>query len=134
MLEVKRAVSQLIDLCSKLAKFDLRLIPEDTRPYFRDVYDHVIRINEMVDTGRELLDGALEANFSMISNSQNDVSKKFAGWAAILSVPTLVAGIYGLNFSWIPELSWHWSYPVVLGMTFLVFVGLFILFRRSGWL
>ena len=71
--------------------FDLRLIPEDTRPYFRDVYDHVLRINEMVDTGRQLLGGALEANFSMISISQNDVSKKFAGWAAILSVPTLVA-------------------------------------------
>jgi len=134
LLEVKRAVSPLVDLCSKLVRFDLKLIPEDMRPYFRDVYDHVLRINEMVDGSRELLAGALEANFSMISISQNDVSKKFAGWAAILGVPTLVAGIYGMNFTWIPELSWHWGYPFVLGLTFLVCLTLFFLFKRSGWL
>ena len=134
LLEVKRAVSPLVDLCSKLVRFDLKLIPEDMRPYFRDVYDHVLRINEMVDGSRELLAGALEANFSMISISQNDVSKKFAGWAAILGVPTLVAGIYGMNFTWIPELSWHWGYPFVLGLTFLICLTLFFLFKRSGWL
>ena len=87
LLQVKRAVSPLVDICNRLVRFDLRLIPDDTRPYFRDVYDHVLRINEMVDSSRELLGGALEANFSMISISQNDVSKKFAGWAAILGVP-----------------------------------------------
>jgi magnesium transporter len=134
LLEVKRAVSPLMDICNKLIRFDLKLIPDDTRPYFRDVYDHVLRINEMLDSSRELLAGALEANFSMISISQNDVSKKFAGWAAILSVPTLVAGIYGMNFSWIPELSWHWGYPFILGLTFLICLTLYILFRRSGWL
>ena len=134
LLEVKRAVSPLVDLCSKLVRFDLRLIPEDMRPYFRDVYDHVLRINEMVDGSRELLAGALEANFSMISISQNDVSKKFAGWAAILGVPTLVAGIYGMNFTWIPELSWHWGYPFVLGLTLVICLTLYFLFRRSGWL
>ena len=134
LLEVKRAVSPLIDICNKLMRFDLALIPEDTRPYFRDVYDHVLRINEMIDNSRELLGGALEANFSMISISQSDVSKKFAGWAAILAVPTMIAGIYGMNFKWIPELSWHWGYPFVLGLTFTVCLILFLLFKRSGWL
>jgi magnesium transporter len=80
-------------------RFDLKVIPEDTRPYFRDIYDHVIRINEMVDTARELLSTALDANFSLISISQNEVSKRFAGWAAIIGVPTMIAGIYGMNFS-----------------------------------
>ena len=134
LLEVKRAVSPLIDMCNKLMRFDLALIPEDTRPYFRDVYDHTIRINEMIDNARELLSGALEANFSMISISQSDVSKKFAGWAAILAVPTMVAGIYGMNFKWIPELGWHWGYPVVLGLTIIICLILYFSFRRSGWL
>ena len=134
LLQVKRAVSPLVDICNRLVRFDLRLIPDDTRPYFRDVYDHVLRINEMVDSSRELLGGALEANFSIISISQNDVSKKFAGWAAILGVPTLVVGIYGMNFTWIPELSWHWGYPFVLGVTFLICLTLFLFFKRSGWL
>ena len=134
LLEVKRAVSPLIDICNKLMRFDLALIPEDTRPYFRDVYDHALRINEMIDNSRELLGGALEANFSMISISQSDVSKKFAGWAAILAVPTMIAGIYGMNFKWIPELSWSWGYPFVLAMIFILCLILFLLFRRSGWL
>ena len=134
LLEVKRAVSPLIDICNKLTRFDLALIPEDTRPYFRDVYDHALRINEMVDNSRELLGDALEANFSMLSISQNDVSKKFAGWAAILAIPTMVAGIYGMNFKFIPELNWHWGYPFILGLTFTLCVIVFFLFRRSGWL
>ena len=79
--------------------------PEDER-YFRDIYDHVIRINEMVDSSREILASALEANFSLISISQNEIQKRFAGWAAILAIPTLVAGIYGMNFKFMPELDW----------------------------
>jgi magnesium transporter len=134
LLEVKRAVSPLIDICNRLIRFDLELIPEDTRPYFRDVYDHAIRLNEMVDNARELLSGALEANFSLISISQNEVSKKFAGWAAIIGVPTMIAGIYGMNFKFMPELDWPYSYPVVLSLTFGSCALLYFLFKRSGWI
>jgi magnesium transporter len=134
LLEVKRAVSPLIDICNRLMRFDLALIPEETRPYFRDIYDHAIRINEMVDNTRELLTSVLEVNFSLISVSQNDVSKKFAGWAAIIGVPTMVAGIYGMNFSFIPELNWHYGYPVVVFVTALLCVFLYQRFKRSGWL
>jgi len=134
LLEMKRAVSPLIDISNRLMRFDFELIPEDTRPYFRDVYDHSVRVNETVDNTRELLTTALEANFSLISISQSDVSKKFAGWAAIIAVPTMVAGIYGMNFKFMPELDWPWAYPVILIITFGLSIGLFILFRRSKWL
>lgn len=134
LLEVKRAVSPLIDICNRLMRFDLEFIPESTQPYFRDVYDHAIRINEMVDILRELLTTALEAHFSIVSISQNDVTKKFAGWAAIIALPTMIAGIYGMNFQWMPELGWHYSYPVILILTAVLCVFLYVRFKRSGWL
>jgi magnesium transporter len=133
LLDVKRAVSPLIDICNKLMRFDLSVIDEETRPYFRDVYDHSVRINEMVDNARELLSSALEANFSMISISQNEVSKKFAGWAAIIAVPTMIAGFYGMNFRFMPELEWHYGYFFVIGLTIVACATLYYFFKRSGW-
>ncbi|MBC7886873.1 MAG: magnesium/cobalt transporter CorA [Ferruginibacter sp.] len=134
MLEVKRAVSPLIDICNRLMRFDSKLISEETQPYFRDIYDHVVRINEMVDHSRELLNTALEANFSLLSIAQSEVSKKFAGWAAIIAVPTMVAGFYGMNFEFMPELRWHYGYPLVVAGTISMCLVIFYLFRRSGWL
>ena len=134
LLQVRRAVSPLIDICNKLCRFDLDLIPEDTRTYFRDIYDHAMRINEMVDNTRELLNTALEANFSLISISQSKVGKLFAGWAAIVGVPTLIAGIYGMNFQYMPGLLWEYGFEVVLIFTIASCVLLFIFFKRLGWL
>ncbi len=134
LLEVRRAISPLVDVCNRLMRFDIACISEDTRPYFRDVYDHVIRINEMVENTRELLNTALEANFSLISISQNDISKKFAGWAAIIAVPTMVAGFYGMNFKFMPEAEWEYGFYSVIGFTIASCVALYFLFRRSGWL
>ncbi|MEI6945924.1 magnesium/cobalt transporter CorA [Paraflavisolibacter sp. H34] len=141
LLQVKRAVSPLIDVSNRLIRFDYPIIPEEGKPYFRDIHDHVLRINEMLDHTRELLNSVLEVNFSLISmaqneisNKQNEVSKRFAGWAAILGLPTMVAGIYGMNFKFIPELEWHWGYPIVLFLTFCACVVLYHHFRRSGWL
>jgi magnesium transporter len=134
LLEVKRAVSPLIEVCNKLMRFEIRCISEETRPYFRDVYDHVMRINETVDNTRELLNSAMEANFSLISISQSDVSKKFAGWAAIIAVPTMVAGFYGMNFKFMPELEWHYGYFGVIFVTLAACVTLYYFFKRSGWL
>jgi magnesium transporter len=134
MLEVKRAVSPLIDICNKLMRFDLKIIHEETRPYFRDVYDHTIRINEMVDNTRELLSTAMDSNLSMISISQSEVSKRFAGWAALIGIPTMVAGIYGMNFQHMPELQWSYGYPVVMAITGVLCVVLYFRFKKSGWL
>jgi magnesium transporter len=133
LLELKRAVSPLVDVCNRLIR-DVELIPDEIRPYLRDVYDHTIRINEMVDTFRELLTTALEANLSLISVRQNEDLKRLAGWAAIIAVPTMIAGIYGMNFRFMPELDWRWGYPAAM----VVMVGmcgwLYLRFKRAGWL
>ncbi len=134
LLSIKRAVSPLVDVSSRLMRFDLDLVPEDTKPYFRDVYDHAMRINEMADTLREVLASALEANLSIISVSQNKDTKRLAAWAAIIAAPTAIAGIYGMNFEFMPELGWRYGYWVVLGVIALVCSGLWLGFKRSGWL
>jgi magnesium transporter len=134
LLDVKRSVSPLIDICNRLMRFDLNLIDQETKPYFRDIYDHAVRINEMVDNSRELLSAALEANLSMVSISQNDIAKRFAGWAALIGVPTMIAGIYGMNFTHMPELQWEWSYPIVIASTIGICLFLYLRFKKSGWL
>ena len=134
LLEVKRAVSPFIDICNRLMRFDIKYISPETQPYFRDIYDHALRINEIVDNTRELLNTALDANFSLISISQNDTSRKIAAWAAIFAVPTMVAGYYGMNFRVMPELQWTYGYPVVVAATLCICCILYYLFRRSGWL
>ncbi|MBL7744387.1 MAG: magnesium/cobalt transporter CorA [Chitinophagaceae bacterium] len=134
LLEVKRAVSPLVDVCNRLMRFDIKSISSETQPYFRDIYDHVVRINEMIDNTRELLNTALEANFSLISIAQSDVSRKFAGWAAIIAVPTMVAGFYGMNFKFIPESDWQYGFYAVLLFTIGACLLLYYLFKRSGWL
>jgi magnesium transporter len=134
LLEVKRAISPMSEICTRLMRFDFDLVPEDTRSYFRDIYDQAMRINEMVDNTRDLLGTALEANFSLISISQSEVGKRFAGWAAIIGVPTMVAGIYGMNFQFMPGLDWSYGFEVILLLTLALCLGLFIFFRRLGWL
>jgi magnesium transporter len=134
VLEVKRAVSPLVDISNRLMRIETTLIPEDTRPYFRDVYDHVIRINDMLDTVRDLLTAALEANLSLTAVGQNDAMKRLTAWAAIVAVPTMVGGIYGMNFRFMPELEWPFGYPLVLGLTVAVCGFLFVRFKRTGWL
>ncbi len=134
LIEVKRAISPLVDVCNRLMRFDVGLIPDDTRPYFRDVYDHAIRINEMVDSLRELLTTALEANLSLVTVAQNEAMKRMAGWAAIIAVPTMIAGLYGMNFEHMPELHWRWGYPLVMTVMAGACGVLYALFKRSGWL
>jgi len=131
---LKRAVSPLIDICNRLVRYDMAMIPESSRPYFRDIYDHVVRINDSIDNLRELLTTALEANLSLASMQQNEVTKKLAAWAAILAVPTAIAGIYGMNFRHMPELDWRFGYGVVMGAIAVVCGVLYWRFRRAGWL
>ena len=134
LLDVKRSVSPLIDICNRLMRFDLNFIDQETKPYSRDIYDHSVRINEMVDNSRELLSAALEANLSMVSISQNEIAKRFAGWAALIGVPTMIAGFYGMNFTYMPELQWAWSYPMVIAFTIAICLFLYMRFKKSGWL
>ncbi|HET9488352.1 MAG TPA: magnesium/cobalt transporter CorA [Methylomirabilota bacterium] len=134
LLALRHAVSPLVDITNRLMRFELALIPEAARPYFRDVYDHVVRINEMLDTLRELLSAALEANLSLISVSQADVVKRLTSWAAIIAVPTLIASIYGMNFRFMPEVTWWFGYPVALALMLGACSFLYFRFKRAGWL
>jgi magnesium transporter len=134
LLEIKRGVSPLVDICNRLIRTDMDLIPADARPYFRDVYDHAIRLNEKVDGLRELLGTALEANLSLTTIAQNEATKRITAWAAMFAIPTMVAGIYGMNFEFMPELRWRWGYPTVMAVTLTLCGLLYYRFKRSGWL
>ena len=134
LLEVKRGVAPLVDMCNRLMRADTTLISDEVRPYFRDVYDHAIRINEMIDMLRELLTTALEANLSLVAVSQNDAMKRMAGWAAVIAVPTMIAGIYGMNFKFMPELDWLLGYPMAMAIMIGACGFLYYKFKRSGWL
>jgi magnesium transporter len=133
-LELRRAVSPLVDVCNRLMRFDLPFIPDDTRPYYRDVYDHVLRLNEIIDVQRELLTTALEAHLAIVSVSQNEHMKRITAWAAMIAIPTMIAGIYGMNFSNMPELHWQYGYYVSLASMAVACIALYFGFRRSGWL
>lgn len=134
LLRLRHVVSPLVEICNRMIRFDVPLIDKDTHLYFRDVYDHVIKINEGIDTQRELLTSALEANLLLASVRQNEVMKKLGAWAAILAVPTAIAGIYGMNFQEMPELHWRFGYPAVIVMIGGICGYLYYRFRRSGWL
>ena len=134
LLSLRRAISPLVEVCNRLMRFELPNIPDDARPYFRDVYDHVIRMNETIDVQRELLTTALEAHLSLMSVAQNDHMKRLAAWAAMIAVPTMIAGMYGMNFANMPELAWKYGYYVSLITMGLACGGLYVGFKRSGWL
>jgi magnesium transporter len=134
LLVMKRAVGPLVDVCNRLMRYDASMIADDVRPYFRDVYDHVIRINETIDTTRELVTSALEAKLSLTSVNQSEIMKKLAAWAAILAVPTMIAGIYGMNFEFMPELHWQHGYFVVLAIIGAACGMMYWRFKRAGWL
>ncbi len=134
LIAIKRAIAPLIDVCNRLVRFDQGLITDEARPYFRDVYDHVIRINESVDSLRDALGDALEANLSLVSIRQNETMKSLAAWAGIIAVPTMLAGIWGMNFEGMPELRNPYGYPMALAVIVGAAGVLYWRFKRAGWL
>ncbi len=134
LLALRRTVAPVVDIANRLMRFDLPVIDKDTHPYFRDVLDHAIRVNDGVDYLRELLNSALEVNLLLASVDQSEVTKKLASWAAILAVPTAVAGIYGMNFDFMPELRSPYGYPAVMLLILGVCGFLYWRFKRTRWL
>jgi len=133
LLLMRRAVQPLQEVCARIMRFDVPLIENEMQPYFRDIQDHVVHAVEGIDNLRELLNGALETNLLIASIQQNDVTKKLAGWGAILAVPTAIAGIYGMNFEFMPELKSPLGYPAVVLGILSVCGYLYFRFRRAGW-
>ncbi|MDO5651468.1 MAG: magnesium/cobalt transporter CorA [Moraxella sp.] len=108
--------------------------PAAAKPYFRDVNDHLLRSIDAVNGLNEMLSVAMDTYMAMVSMGQNDVVRKLAAWAGIAAVPTAVAGIYGMNFSFMPELHWRYGYFLILGLIFTVCFYLYHKFKKAGWL
>jgi magnesium transporter len=134
VLDLHRAITPLGTGIDRLARGQYDLIDPELRPYFRDVYDHLLRVGGRIEGFRDLLSSALQANLTQASVRQNEDMRKISAWVAIFAVPTGVAAIYGMNFSNMPELHWTFGYPAVLTFIVIVCALLYWRFRRSGWL
>jgi magnesium transporter len=134
LAEFYRAVHPLLQPLEELVSKEHPEIDGTMREHFRDVADHVKRLEDAVATQRELLTSILQANLAVISVQQNDIVKQISGWAAIITVPTLIAGIYGMNFRYMPELTWHYGYPASIVLMVAVGASLHRILRRAGWL
>ena len=135
VLEVRRAVTPLAVPLHRLRSGDIAIIIDDQAlPFFGDISDHVLRVVDHIESYDRLLTDVLHAHLAQISVQQNNDMRKISAWVAIAAVPTMVAGIYGMNFDNIPELHYHYGYFVVLGLLAGVMFGLYRAFRRSGWL
>ena len=129
-----RVVHPMLGLFDRLDQGQQPELAERLRPLFRDVGDHVQRVFEEVDLLGNALDGLQNANVSGVTVRQNTVLQKVSGWAAIVAVPTVITGIYGMNFEHMPELSWRFGYPLALVGMLVVVVVLYWRFKRSGWM
>jgi magnesium transporter len=134
VINLHRAIAPLSEPLGRLSDGRYPLIHEEMQPYFRDVYDHLLRGVQQADQFRELLTSILEANLTQVSVRQNEEMRKISAWAAILAVPTLLAGIYGMNFKNMPELKWQYGYPMALFVMVGISVALYHFFRRIDWL
>jgi magnesium transporter len=134
VLEFHRAVAPLGHAVDQLAHSEHELIDPELRAYFRDVHDHLLRTAGHVSGFRELLASILQANLTQVTVRQNSDMRKISAWVAIAAVPTLLAGIYGMNFKDMPELASPLGYPTVIGVMLVVCGTLYWRFRRSGWL
>jgi magnesium transporter len=134
LTRLRLAVAPLQDVLAPLVRLYPNLIHADTRVYFRDVLDHARRINDATDTLREMLTAAMSVNLALVTVAQGEVVKRLAGWAALLAVPTLVTGWYGMNFAAMPELSSRFGYPGVLALTLLVVGLLYRKLKKVRWL
>lgn len=134
VLELHGATVPLVEPLDDLTRRSFALVPHDLDEYFRDVHDHLLRIVQRVVTDRDLLSSVLEANLTRVSVRQNEDMRKISAWVAIAAVPTMIAGLYGMNFEHMPELESTYGYPVVLAFMATVCVLLYWRFRRSGWL
>jgi magnesium transporter len=130
----RRIVGPMEEVANRLQHLDLPGLDAEVRPYFRDVGDHVRRVLSRVEGLRDALSSVFEVSNLLEQQRQGVITRKLAAWAAILAVPTAIAGIYGMNFEFMPELHWRLGYPLTLAAITIFCVGLYAAFRRTGWL
>jgi len=134
LLSLRRAVAPLEVPLLKLTERRIAVIPDAMRSYFRDVLDHTLRVRDQVGTLDELLSSILQSSLARTSLADNEDTRKISAWAAMIAVPTLITGLYGMNFRYMPELDWRWGYPAVLVLIVTVCLLLYRGFKRNGWL
>lgn len=134
VIRLQRLIGPMVEVSSKLANHDMPCIDADARPYFRDVLDHIRRVESMTAGLRDALTSVFEVSTLLEQQRQGEITRQLAAWAAILAVPTAIAGIYGMNFEFMPELHSRFGYPVVLVVILGLCTGLFAQFKRVGWL
>ena len=134
VLEFIRATAPLVDPIDRLARGHYEQIHPEVRTYFRDVGDHLMRVHEQLEGLRDLLTSVLTANLTQVSVQLNEDVRKISAVVAIIAVPTMIAGIYGMNFEHMPELEWTFGYPLVLALMAAICLALYRYFKRAGWL
>jgi magnesium transporter len=134
VMQLKHVVAPLMEVAGKLASNRGPALCSGNREYFRDVYDHLLRIDASVDTIRETIGTAIQVNLSMVAIEDSEVSKRLAAWAGIFAIATAFAGIWGMNFAQMPELQWQYGYPAALTLIVSTCLILYRRFKRAGWL
>ncbi|MEU1461480.1 magnesium/cobalt transporter CorA [Streptomyces sp. NPDC005727] len=134
LLELKRAVVPLGRPVEDLATRPIRVVAPEIQAYFRDVSDHLMRAKDQIAAFDELLNSILQAHLAQVTVAQNEDMRKITAWAAVVAVPTMVCGVYGMNFDHMPELHWRFGYPLVMGVMAMACLALYRGFRRNGWL
>ncbi len=134
LMVLKHAVASLMEAVAKLFGGRVPSVCVGSQEYFRDVFDHLARINSAIDGQREMLQTGIAVTLALVGIADSQVTKRLAAYGALITVPTLLAGIYGMNFEHMPELKWVWGYPLALAAMVLINVVLFIRFRANGWL
>jgi magnesium transporter len=134
VLELRRNIVPVGDVLADLCDADPHVVPQPLEHHFRDVADHAQRISGRVELARELLTDALNANLAQQGVQQNEDMRRISAWAAVITVPTLLAGIWGMNFRHMPELDWRIGYPLALGLMAAAVTALIVFFRRHGWI
>jgi magnesium transporter len=132
--ETRRAVLPLREPMRKFAEGLVNRVDPEAGPYFRDVLDHLNQAADVIDTLDSLLSTAFDAHLARITVQQNDDMRKISAGVALAAAPTLIAGVYGMNFEHMPELSWTVGYPLAVGLMVAISGGLWVLFKKSGWL
>jgi magnesium transporter len=131
---LKHAVSPLLEHVGKLYGGRVPMVCAGLGEYFRDVYDHLFRINQSIDSARETVNTAIQVALAMVNMGHGEITKRLAAYAALVAVPTMIAGVYGMNFEHMPELHWSLGYPLSIGLMAAIDAFLFFRFRKAGWL
>jgi magnesium transporter len=131
---LKHATGPLLEYSGKLFGGRVPHVCSGLGEYFRDVYDHLIRLNQSIDSLRDTVNTAIQVNLTMLTIGETEVTKRLAAWGALIAVPTFIASLYGMNFKHMPELDWTYGYPLVLGLMVAINGYLFWRFRKASWL